>query len=106
MGVALGVTLLLVVMSVFTGFGERMKETILGFEPHIIVDSDHILYDSVLLAEEISKVPGVVSVTPFMRGQVVLDFHGQRLAPQLRGIDPEPGPETDRMKEIMSKKGW
>ncbi|NOX98339.1 MAG: ABC transporter permease [Verrucomicrobia bacterium] len=104
MGVALGVTLLLVVISVFTGYGERIKETILGFEPHIIVDSGQIMYDSDLLAEKIRKLPNVVSVSPFMRGQAVLDYQGQRLAPLLRGINPSPGPETDRLKKIISKK--
>ena len=103
MGVALGVTLLLVVISVFTGYGERIKETILGFEPHVILDSNQILYDSDILVEQISKIPSVVSVTPFMRGQVVLDFRGQRLAPLLRGIDPAPGPETERMAQIISE---
>lgn len=103
MGVALGVTLLLVVISVFTGYGERIKETILGFEPHIIVDSNQIIYDSDQLAEQITKIPSVTSVTPFMRGQAVLDFRGQRLAPLLRGIDPPPGPETERMKKIIAK---
>lgn len=103
MGVALGVTLLLVVISVFTGYGERIKETILGFEPHVIVDSGQIIYDSDLLSEQISKVPSVVSVTPFMQGAVILDFNGQRLAPQLRGIRPDPGPNTERMKKIIAK---
>jgi len=104
MGVALGVTLLLVVISVFTGYGERMKETILGFEPHVIVDTEQIMYDWEPIAEKISKVPGVTAVTPFMRGQVVLDFRGMRLALQLRGIDPPPGPETDRMVKIIEGK--
>ncbi len=103
MGVALGVTLLLVVISVFTGYGERIKETILGFEPHVIVDSGQIIYDSDLLSEQISKVSSVVSVTPFMQGAVILDFNGQRLAPQLRGIRPDPGPNTERMKKIVAK---
>ena len=103
MGVALGVTLLLVVISVFTGYGERIKETILGFEPHVIVDSSQIMYESDLLTEQVAKIPGIVSVTPFMRGQVVLDFQGRRLAPLLRGIDPSPGPETERMEKIIAK---
>lgn len=105
LGVALGVTILLVVISVFTGYGERIKETILGFEPHIIVDSSQIMYDSDVLAEKISKIPDVISVTPFMRGQAVLDFQGQRLAPLLRGFNPSPGPETERMERIISAKG-
>ncbi len=104
LGVALGVTLLLVVISVFTGYGERIKETILGFEPHVIVDSGEIMYDSDLIIEQVKKVPSVLSVTPYMRGQAVLDFRGQRIAPQLRGIDPSPGPETERMKKIISEK--
>jgi len=38
-----------------------------------------------------------------MRGQAVLDFRGQRLAPLLRGIDPPPGPESERMEKIIAK---
>lgn len=101
LGVALGVTLLLVVISVFTGYGERIKETILGFQPHVIVGSDEIMDNWEPIAEKISKVPGVTSVTPFMSGQVVLDFQGRRLGPLLRGIDPPPGSETERMEKIV-----
>ena len=99
LGVALGVMILLVVIAVFTGYGERIKTTILGFEPHIIVDSTRILSEWPDLADKIAAVPGVKSLTPFVRGQVVLDFESRRLAPVIRAIAPPEGENLKRMQE-------
>ena len=85
---ALGVWLLAVVIAVFTGYGERIKESILGFEPHLVVDSGGILRGWPEVYEKISDVEGVISVTPYVRGQVVMDFEGLRSAPMIRGILP------------------
>jgi len=100
LGVALGVMILLVVIAVFTGYGERIRTTILGFEPHIIVDSSRILSEWPELADKIETVPGVKSLTPFVRGQVVLDFESRRLAPVIRAIVP---PEGDNLKRMQEK---
>ena len=99
-GVAIGVGLLTVVMAVMTGFGERMKEVILGFEPHIVVDSRGILPDWQEPYSKIQKLEGVTSVTPYVRGQVIMDFQGLRSAPLVRGIIP---PEDSELELMTSK---
>lgn len=99
LGVALGVMILLVVIAVFTGYGERIKTTILGFEPHVIVDSTRILSEWPELVDKIREVPGVTAVTPYVRGQVVLDFDSRRLAPMIRAIEPPEGEDLERMQE-------
>ncbi|MCB1237242.1 MAG: ABC transporter permease [Verrucomicrobiae bacterium] len=98
LGVALGVMILVVVIAVFTGFGEQIKKSILGFEPHIVIDDGGILQDWVPMAEAVAEMPGVVSLTPYVKGQVVLDFAGRRLAPIIRAIDPDSG-EVERLRE-------
>jgi len=97
LGVALGVWLLAVVIAVFTGYGERIKESILGFEPHLVIDSGGIIEDFVPLLEMIEATEGVSAATPFVRGQVVMDFAGMRSAPVIRGILPPKGEELERM---------
>lgn len=104
LGVALGVWLLAVVIAVFTGYGERIKESILGFEPHLVVDSGGIIEDFVPVYEEIRDTEGIVSVTPYVRGQVVMDFQGMRSAPVIRGILPPEGEEKERMRSKLAKR--
>lgn len=104
LGVALGVMILVVVIAVFTGFGEKIKETIIGFEPHLTVDANGILVEWVDLMDEIRAVDGVTSVTPFVQGQVILDFQGRRLAPVMRAIYPDEA-EIERFTEIIEPGG-
>ncbi len=103
LGVALGVWLLAVVIAVFTGYGERIKDSILGFEPHMVIDTGGILRDWPEVYEKISAVEGVVSVTPYVRGQVVMDFEGLRSAPVIRGVLPPEGDELERMRAKLAK---
>ncbi len=104
-GVAIGVCLLTVVMAVFTGFGERMKEVILGFEPHMVVDSQGILPDWQEPYLKIKETEGISSVTPYVRGQVIMDFQGLRSAPLVRGILPPEGSELELMTSKIFKPG-
>ena len=103
LGVALGVWLLAVVIAVFTGYGERIKESILGFEPHLVIDSGGILGNWPEPYEKIKAMDGVISVTPYVRGQVVMDFQGLRSAPMIRGILPPEGEELERMRDKLAK---
>ncbi len=104
LGVALGVMILVVVIAVFTGFGEKIKETIIGFEPHITVDANGILTEWPELMEKIQSVEGVTSVTPFVQGQVIMDYGGRRLAPIMRAIQPDEA-EVARFQAIIEEGG-
>jgi lipoprotein-releasing system permease protein len=101
-GVALGVWLLAVVIAVFTGYGERIKDSILGFEPHLVVDSGGIMTNWPETVEKIKAVEGIVSVSPYVRGQVVMDFGGLRSAPLIRGILQPEGAELEHMQKKIA----
>lgn len=103
LGVALGVWAMIVVIAVFTGYGERIKESILGFEPHLVVDSGAIIEDWLEPYEKIEALDGVVSVTPYVMGQVIMDYNGMRSAPRMRGIIPPEGAELERMRSKIAK---
>lgn len=119
LGVALGVTVLVVVIAVFTGFGIRIKESILSSQPHIVVDLqdrarpmdvDGNFVESPFdewpnAAEEISKIDGILSVTPLITGPVLLRHNGYQKAPMIQAIEPTEGPALDRYRQMTEKPG-
>jgi lipoprotein-releasing system permease protein len=71
LGIALGVGTLIVVMSVMNGFHVELLNKILGFNSHLDISSTTGVvtnFDDV--TKKIQAVPGVVSVTPSVQGQV------------------------------------
>ena len=102
LGVVLAVWMLTVVIAVFTGYGERLKESILGFEPHLTVDAGGFIGDFVPVLEEMQKIEGFTGITPFVSGQVIMDYRGLRSAPTIRGIMPPEGIELDRFESKIA----
>lgn len=109
LGVALGVWLLAVVIAVFTGYGERIKESVLGAQPHLVLNTGGIIGNWPEAYEKVKEVEGVTSVTPFVSGQVIMQATTERgtfrQAPTIRGILPPEGEELKRLgKQIARKK--
>ncbi len=89
LGVLLGVALLIIVLSVMTGFDDMWKEKILGFNAHITVGGSEVLHQPMELADRIAKVPGVRAAAPYIQGPVMIRHAGALYTPILRGVDPE-----------------
>lgn len=101
LGVTLGITVLILVISVMTGFGEELRRKVLGFDAHVLVTSaDGLLLSGWReLEPEIEKAPHVLATAPFAQGPVIVEFQGRRLAPKMRGIDPA---REQRVTDIRS----
>ncbi|MFC5068811.1 lipoprotein-releasing ABC transporter permease subunit [Flaviflagellibacter deserti] len=72
LGVMLGVAVLIIVMAVMNGFRQELLGKILGVNGHVIVQpigSD--LTDFDVVAQRISKVPGVRLAAPLVEGQAL-----------------------------------
>ena len=96
LGVALGVGVLIIVISVMSGFDHDLRGKILGFSPHVIIKRDgELLQDSAQLMRVIAQYPGVKSVSPFVVGPVLVETQSDREhkslqdAPVLSGVDPQ-----------------
>lgn len=94
LGVALGVAVLIIVISVMTGFGEELQAKVLGFNAHLRIynQSQHPLENRADLEKTILSNPHVTGVTPFVLTQVMMitqpvDGEAQVAAPYLRGVD-------------------
>lgn len=94
-GVMLGVAVLIIVISVMTGFDRQLRDRILGFNSHLkVFDARAPMTNYVDVAHRIRATPGVRGVAPFVMGQVMVKTQPmvgspRVLAPVVRGIDPD-----------------
>ena len=88
-GVTLGVTVLILVISVMTGFDRELRQKVIEFDAHILVTTEDVLHDWRSLKAKIDHTPGVVATAPYIQGPVIVEFQNRRLAPMIRGIDPQ-----------------
>src|SRR5271170_1673403 len=103
-GVTLGITVLIVVISVMTGFADKFQESILGFEPHITITSDNGPMENWREVMAIAqKQPGVVAVAPYVQGPVLVETDNQVVTPVIHGIDPEAELKVNDLKKFIKK---
>lgn len=88
MGVMLGVTVLILVIAVMTGFDRELRQKVIDFDAHILVTSEDVIRDWRALKTKIDNTPGVVATAPYIQGPVIVEYQNRRLAPLIRGIDP------------------
>ena len=98
-GVTLGIMVLILVISVMTGFDQELRRKVLGFDAHLLVNSDTAMEDWRGLMDAIRRTPKVVAAAPFVQGPVIVEFEGRRLAPKIRGIDLA---QEERVTDIRS----
>ncbi|MBN2786542.1 MAG: ABC transporter permease [Pontiellaceae bacterium] len=89
LGVTIGVAVLIVVLSVMTGFDEVWRDKILGFNPHIsIVEQGGIVNDPDQLIQKLEGMSSVKGAAPSLEGLVLLQTEDRTMTPLLRGVDP------------------
>jgi len=104
-GVTLGITVLILVMSVMTGFERELQRKVIGFDAHLLVSNNGLMEGWKGIADKASTIPGIVASAPFVQGPVIVEFNHQRLAPKIRGIEPEMEQKvSDLSKFIVSGK--
>ncbi len=87
LGIALGVATLIITMAVMNGFRVELLGRILGFNGHInVYAAQGSLGDYDALAQQVRKLPGVVSATPTIEGQVMATSKGGATGAEVRGI--------------------
>ena len=89
LGVTLGITVLILVMSVMTGFEKELQRKVIGFDAHLLVSNNGLIDGWKGLAAKAAGTKGVVAVAPFVQGPVIVEYNHQRMAPKIRGIDPK-----------------
>ncbi|EUB86631.1 MULTISPECIES: lipoprotein-releasing ABC transporter permease subunit [Pseudomonas] len=87
-GLALGVVVMIVVLSVMNGFDHEMRTRVLGMVPHATLETGEPINDWQSLAAKVKRNPEVTAVAPFTQMQGLLTNNGQVSKVLLNAIDP------------------
>ncbi len=89
-GITVGVIALIVVLSVYSGFTEGLRDQILGINSHIIVQQYGGAIDEYTkVQEQILTTQEVIGATPYLSTQTLLSSGKGGSGVILRGIDPK-----------------
>ena len=101
-GIALGVTALITVISVMNGFERELRERILGIASHATIsglDGPLEGWESLAAAAEVH--PEVVGAAPFVESQGMLTRAGQVRGVLIRGVSPSREPRVSEIGRYL-----
>ncbi len=102
LGIALGVTALITVLSVMNGFEAELRERILGMTAHTTISGRYgQLDDWQALAERTRTMPHVEGSAPFIQGQVMVNADRQVSGTMVQGVLPEREPQVSEVADKM-----
>ena len=116
LGVALGVAVLIIVISVMSGFDHDLREKILGFNAHPRSRSRNNKAKAMENYRDVMRIvasnKNVLDVAPDVSGQVVLETQptnggqSQVVAPMVHGIDPNNENSTEALLKHIKAGGF
>jgi lipoprotein-releasing system permease protein len=99
-GIMLGVWALILTMSIMNGFRLELISKIVGFEPHVFIDTRGAPPEKVEeLMADLHQRAGVESVEPLHEGTGLASAYGRSEGIQVRGVRPE----DIRKNELIAK---
>jgi lipoprotein-releasing system permease protein len=99
-GIMLGVWALILTMSIMNGFRLELISKIVGFEPHVFIDTRGAPPEKVEeLMADLRQRAGVESVEPLHEGTGLASAYGRSEGIQVRGVRPE----DIRRNELIAK---
>jgi len=103
-GVAIGVMVLVIVVSVMGGFQREFHEKLRGVNAHITVEAaDFSLRDPAPVIEAVEKVEGVVAAAPFIQNIVLIKGIYIEYG-FIKGIDPEMEVNVGKFRNYLLRK--
>lgn len=102
-GVAIGVAALIVVTGVMTGFGNNLREKIIGTTPHIMIETEGGVRDFEAVRKQLGGLAGVQGSSAYIQGNVFLENAGQVVGLAVRGIVPETEKQITSVDKYLVK---
>jgi lipoprotein-releasing system permease protein len=100
-GIALGVAVLIIVLSVMNGFARELRTSILGVASHLQISGvNNTLANWQSVKSQVDGVPHVIASAPFVQGQGMLTLGAGAQGTIVRGILPE---QEDKVAEFSKK---
>ncbi len=100
-GVVLGVSTLIVVISVFNGFGYEIRSRIADTYGDLRIVTGGLLNNPYGLSDEIRSLESVETAGPYAHGMVMLLYKNKPLAPLIEGIDTQSDQELQKYSDFL-----
>lgn len=100
-GLAVGVSLLILVLSVMNGFDRELRERILGLVPQAAVYHRNNIDDWRSVKMELEKNANIVAAAPFVQVNALVSFRNHAEAIALWGFDPDAEAQVSRINEFV-----
>ncbi|MCL1077575.1 lipoprotein-releasing ABC transporter permease subunit LolE [Parashewanella spongiae] len=106
-GIALGVGVLIVLLSAMNGFEKALEERLLGVTPHAeLIGVNAPIDDWQRLIDDAKKIPGIAAAAPFMKINGLVQKKGGFQAIQLVGIDTQLEGAVSTLPQFTDKVSW
>lgn len=108
MGVAFGVMVLIVVLSVHAGFERNLKEILLGSSPHVQVRPNGLpgIQNWREIEEALNKEPEVIGSYAFLEGYVLMDSKNWQQPVSFRALDTEDKGELATLDSMLDREAF
>jgi lipoprotein-releasing system permease protein len=100
-GIAIGVSVLIVVIAVMSGFDRFLEDKMVGANSHLLLEFFRGSKDPYRVIEKLKKIPHVLAGSPYIAGQAFIKTGQDIFAVEMRGIDPKLQPEISKIKEYL-----
>ena len=100
-GIAIGVMVLIVVISVMSGFDRFLEDKMVGTNAHLSLEFYNGAKDSTGVINKLKTFPYVQGASPFIDGQALVKTGKSIFGVQVRGIDPKMQAETSKINEYL-----
>lgn len=103
-GVAIGVMALIVVTGIMTGFGNNLREKIIGTTPHVMIEKETGISSFHELRQRVNAIEGIEDSSAYIQGNVFLESaDGQATGIFIRGIFPETEARVTKVDQYLVK---
>ena len=103
-GLALGLAILIIVLSVMNGFDKEMRQSVLGIVPHITISTEENFNDTQWheVRTTIQQNSAVVSVSPVIQAIGIAATQGSHKGVVINGVDAALEAESSAINRFMS----
>jgi lipoprotein-releasing system permease protein len=103
LGIALGVTALIVVLAVMGGFDRDLKKRILGVYAPVTIGGSQAMDNYQEVMEKLKDIPQIQASSPFVSGQILAQFGNRVYGVYIRAIDPVMEEKTTHIQEFVKQ---
>jgi len=100
-GIAIGVMVLIVVISVMTGFDRFLEDKMVGTNAHLSLEFYPGLKDPYKAIDKLKTFSYVLGASPFIDGQALVKNDKSIFGIEVRGIDPKMQAQTSKINEYL-----